>query len=172
MYTRPDFDGFGFSMRANERGPHQISSVEPNSPAQDAGLRIDDLILKVNDQNVVGERYSKTVALIKNESERGRGLKLEVVDPTQCPPVVRDTLLNAPSTYSTMSSTKPVKKADSTQNLKMIATEARDVNERPRAVSVDAPTPRPRPLSQPTGTVTSATSMGSGLTGTLIWQSD
>ena len=65
-------------MRANEKGPHQISNVEKDSPASYAGLRNDDLILKVNDINVVGERYNKTVALIKNESEKGR-LKLEVV---------------------------------------------------------------------------------------------
>ncbi len=66
-------------MRPSDKGPHQISNVEINSPAMLAGLKNDDLVLKVNDVNVVGERYSKTVTLIKNESEKGR-LKLEVID--------------------------------------------------------------------------------------------
>lgn len=148
LYSRPDYDGFGFSMRANERGPHQISSVEPGSPAYDAGLRVEDLILRVNDQSVVGERYSKTVTLIKNESERGR-LKLEVIDPQQCPASVRDTMLVAPSNYSTIASSKSnMRKADSTQNLKQIAREARGpVDDRTRAVSVDAVQMRQRPQS-------------------------
>lgn len=154
-------------MRANERGPHQISSVEANSPAYDAGLRVEDLILKVNDASVVGERYSKTVTLIKNESERGR-LKLEVIDPQQCPTQVRETLLVAPqSGYSTIASSKStIRKADSTQNLKNIAREARGVDgDRQRAVSAD---PVRRPLSMSDvpmqgGTITSAKSYGSGL---------
>lgn len=139
-------------MRANDKGPHQVSSVEPNSPAERGGLRTDDLILKVNDINVVGERYSKTVAQIKNESERGI-LKLEVIDPYQCPPSIKNTLL-APSAYSTMSKGVAVSRpmSDSTQNLRNITREAidTDVSTRSRAVSVDTGSERmrqPRPLS-------------------------
>lgn len=164
-------------MRANERGPHQISSVEPNSPAFDSGLRVEDLILKVNDLPVVGERYSKTVTLIKNESERGR-LKLEVIDPQQCPVDVRETLLVAPSGYSTIASSKSanVRKADSTQNLKAIAKEARGVDDRQRAVSVDTMQQRQRPLSMSDvpvqgGTITSARSYGSGLSERTLFRS-
>lgn len=171
IYSRPDYDGFGFSMRANDKGPHQISSVEANSPAMDSGLRGDDLILKVNDLNVVGERYSKTVALIKNESEKGR-LKLEVIDPYQCPPNLKDTLLAPQSGYSTISGTKEKsstlgKKSDSTQNLRLIAAEAREVEDKSRAVSVDTATrQRPLSMSDAQGTIKSANSFGSGLTGT------
>ena len=50
------------------------------SPAEMAGLKSDDFLIKVNDINVVGERYNKTVALIKNESDKGR-LRLEVIEP-------------------------------------------------------------------------------------------
>jgi hypothetical protein len=117
-------------MRKNEAGPHQISSVEENSPAMLAGLKNDDLLLKVNDVNVVGERYSKTVTLIKNESERGR-LKLEVIEPQLCPLDIRNAVLPAPSDYSTLSSrNKEIKidssgrrssKAESIQNLRDIA---------------------------------------------------
>lgn len=154
-------------MRANQKGPHQISSVEPKSPAEDAGLRVEDLILKVNDVPVVGERYSKTVTVIKNESERGR-LKLEVIDPAQCPKDVRNTALNAPSSdYSTITSTGKVKKAESIQNLSQIAREA-GAGSSDRAQSVDAANRRPLSMSDapqypyPTGRDT-VTSFGSVL---------
>lgn len=79
-------------MRANESGPHQIISVEANSPADEAGLRLNDFILKVNDIEVVGERYSKLVTILANESERGR-IKLEVIEPEKCPQNIRSTAI-------------------------------------------------------------------------------
>ena len=97
-------------MRANEKGPHQISNVEKDSPASYAGLRNDDLILKVNDINVDGERYNKTVALIKNESEKGR-LKLEVIDTQSCSNEIRNVVLTPQSGYSTLN--KPSKSTSS-----------------------------------------------------------
>jgi C-terminal processing protease CtpA/Prc len=78
--------------RPSLKGPHQVSSVEQNSPAMFGGLKPDDLILKVNDVNVVGERYNKTISLIKNESQNGR-LKLEVIDSENCPTEIKNTPL-------------------------------------------------------------------------------
>ncbi|CAF0708112.1 unnamed protein product, partial [Brachionus calyciflorus] len=125
LVRRQDFDGYGFSMRASESGPHQISSVETNSPAEQSGLKKEDLILKVNDQNIVGERYSKTTALIKNECEKGI-LKLEVIDVKSCPSEIRNTPLAPPSGYSTLSSSNKLNKknkSDSIQNLREITNE-------------------------------------------------
>ena len=112
-------------MRSNEKGPHQISNVEVDSPAQLAGLRLNDLILKVADANVVGERYSKTVTLIKNELEKGR-LKLEVVEPASCPAELRDIMPSPSSTQSTVASRKSSTAASkkSIENLKDITAEA------------------------------------------------
>lgn len=132
-------------MRGNDKGPHQISNVEKDSPAFYAGLRNDDLILKVNDLNVVGERYNKTVALIKNESEKGR-LKLEVIDVQSCSNEIRNVSLTPQSGYSTLN--KPVKpsKSGSIDNLRSITAEiiasgsGRDTF---RSVS-QLPTDRPR----------------------------
>ena len=78
LVSRPDYDGFGFSLRSSDTGLHQVSLIEAESPAQMADLREDDLILKVNGVNVLGERYIKTVSIIKNESLSGR-VKLEVI---------------------------------------------------------------------------------------------
>ena len=132
LVSRPDYDGFGFSMRSNEKGPHQISSVENESPAQVAGLRPDDLILKINDALVLGERYSRTVTLIKNESQAGR-LKLEVIEASECPSEIRNmplisTTSSGTDTLASTSSKKASKKQSSTsgsiENLKNITQEA------------------------------------------------
>ena len=77
---RANYTGFGFVLINNEKSPHQIESVVANSPAFLGGLKKDDYLITVNGVNVVGEQYTKTVALIKNESEKGT-LKLEVIEP-------------------------------------------------------------------------------------------
>ncbi len=58
-----------------KEGPHQFSNVENNSPA----FVSDDFVLKVNNTNVIRERFTKTVTIIKNELEKGR-LKPEVIE--------------------------------------------------------------------------------------------
>ena len=157
LIHRPDYDGYGFSMRSNDKGPHQISNVESLSPAECAGLKADDYLLKVNDINVIGERYNKTVALIKNESEKGR-LKLEVVEPHLCSFDIKNTALTPQSGYSTLTSSKGTLKGKnkSIDNLRTIAHEiiasgsgsVRALpNERQRAESVDVTDSRKRPLS-------------------------
>jgi predicted metalloprotease with PDZ domain len=128
-------------MKSSEKGPHQISSVEQESPAHMAGLRPDDLILKINEQLVVGERYSRTVTIIKNESQSGR-LKLEVIEASECPSEIRNVPLNTTShstdtltsqqshqaTTTTTTTSSSIKKQKSSsgsiENLKNIAEEA------------------------------------------------
>ena len=129
LVRRPDFVGYGFSIHKNPKGPHQITNVEPNSPALASGLKNDDLLLKVNDYDVVGENYTKTILKIKNESERDR-FKLTVIDPLKCPADIKNKTLDAPSGYSTVSgkSNKPKPTTTggvtaSTSNLKNITSE-------------------------------------------------
>ncbi len=52
---------------------------------------------------VVGERYSKTVTRIKNESEKGM-LRLEVVDQEKCPREIREARVDIPSGFASVSS--------------------------------------------------------------------
>ena len=103
LVSRSDFLGYGFSLRKNEVGPHQIANVELNSPALLSGLQDDDYLLKINDINVVGERYSKTVTRIKNESDKGI-LKLEVVETTKISKYVRETRIDTQSGFASVSS--------------------------------------------------------------------
>ncbi len=96
---------------------------------------------------MIGERYTKTVTLIKNESEKGR-LKLEVIEPALCSLDIKNTTLGP--NYSTISSnkgtlTKKDKKKDknSVENLRNIAQEViesgsgRFENDRSRAESIE-----------------------------------
>jgi len=158
LINRPDFDGFGFSMRSNEKGPHQISSV-------------------------LGERYTKTITLIKNESDKGR-LKLEVIEPALCSLDIKNAT-SGPN-YATLSSnkgtlTKKDKKKDkhSVDNLRNIAQEVIESgsghfeNDRSRAESLevasDSRKTRPKSMSdidrvQYNSTVKSNMSMGSTTT--------
>ena len=171
LVSRPDYDGFGFSMRPADKGPHQVSSVEQNSPAMFGGLKPDDLILKVNDVNVVGERYSKTISLIKNESQNGR-LKLEVIDSKYCPIEIRNTPLmqSAPSTVSKRDKKKPSSTKNSVENLRNITQEAIDTDRRSVSADPGSERTKQRPLSMTdlnrgTSTVRSGTSFGSTMTG-------
>ena len=169
-------------MRGNEKGPHQISNVEMNSPAMLSGLKNDDLVLKVNDVNVVGERYNKTVTLIKNESEKGR-LKLEVIDTQSCPSDIRNMVLTPQSGNSTLKSKSS--KTGSIDNLRKITSEIiasgsgrdtiRSVSQLPtdrhRTPSVEYDNTRQRPASTSdidrvpnNSTVRSNTSYGSQAT--------
>ena len=174
LVKRPDFDGYGFSMKPSEVGPHTISSIESNSPAEHSGLKVNDLIIKVGDQNVVGERYSKTTTLIKNECEKGF-LKLEVIDPVSCPIEIKKTALVPPSGYSTISSSSKInKKFDSINNLREITNEMIEQSSpgRNRALSADTGADRKRPYSMTdldripgNSTVRSITSVGTTATG-------
>lgn len=146
LINRPDFNGYGFSMRSNEKGAHQISNVEMDSPAELAGLKGDDYLIKVNDVNVVGERYNKTVALIKNESDKGR-LRLEVVEPALASYEIRNVDLTPTNGFSTLpAKNKSLKKKDkyqSIENLRNIAHEitqnrSNSFSDRSRAQSADA----------------------------------
>ncbi len=105
--SRPDFSGYGFALRKAEVGPHQIANVEPNSPALISGLKNDDYLIKINDSRVVGERYSKTITLIRSEAEKGN-LVLEVVEPEFCPKELKEAKISLPPGYNTISSSKLV----------------------------------------------------------------
>lgn len=89
MIRASDYEGFGFTISPNKAGMHQVTSVEARSPAEEAGLRPDDLVVKVNDIPVLGERYSRLATLIKNEAERDQ-IKLEVIEPSRFPARLRN----------------------------------------------------------------------------------
>ncbi|KAL1281738.1 hypothetical protein QQF64_000541 [Cirrhinus molitorella] len=71
--------GYGFNLHCKKsRVGQYIRSVDPNSPAEYAGLRPRDRLIEVNDTSIEGLRHAEVVALVR---AGGRETRLLVVDP-------------------------------------------------------------------------------------------
>ncbi|KAI1886627.1 hypothetical protein AGOR_G00197750 [Albula goreensis] len=72
-------NGFGFNLHSEKARPGQyIRSVDPDSPAERAGLKPKDRVIEVNGVNIENLRHSEVVAFIKSG---GKETRLLVVDP-------------------------------------------------------------------------------------------
>ncbi|KAF4118280.1 Na(+)/H(+) exchange regulatory cofactor NHE-RF2 [Onychostoma macrolepis] len=72
-------EGYGFNLHCKKsRAGQFIRSVDPDSPAERAGLRPRDRLIEVNDTSIEGLRHAEVVALIKAS---GTDTRLLVVDP-------------------------------------------------------------------------------------------
>ena len=67
--------GIGISIRLADSGYIQLVKVNENSPAQEAGLLVDDLIIQVDDLPVTKENYAQAVNMISGEE----GTKVSLV---------------------------------------------------------------------------------------------
>ena len=66
MSIWPDYQGYGFNLQSEKTKPGQyIGSVDPQSPAEVGGLRPDDRIFEVNEQNVTDCKHREVVKHIK-----------------------------------------------------------------------------------------------------------
>uniref|UniRef100_H2M864 PDZ domain-containing protein n=1 Tax=Oryzias latipes TaxID=8090 RepID=H2M864_ORYLA len=71
-------EGYGFNLHSDKKKTGQfVRTVDPNSPAERAGVRPGDKIVEVNGVNIGGLRHSEVVELIKS---RGNEVRLLVVD--------------------------------------------------------------------------------------------
>ena len=78
LHTWPDFQGFGFNLHAEKGKPGQfIGKVDPDSPAEAAGLRQGDRIVEVNDVSVLDENHAQVVNRIKAIPNTVRMLVIE-----------------------------------------------------------------------------------------------
>ena len=71
----PNFMGYGFNLHCEKARPGQyIGKVDPNSPAESAGLRENDRIIEVNLVPIGAENHKQVVARIKEGVTRN-GMK-------------------------------------------------------------------------------------------------
>lgn len=62
----PDFDGYGFNLHAEKAKTGQyIGKVDPDSPAEHAGMHEGDRIIEVNGVNIANENHRQVVERIK-----------------------------------------------------------------------------------------------------------
>lgn len=76
----PEFEGLGFNLEAAQRPPHIVRLVESNSPASTGGLKILDVILAVNQQDVSEADYNAVRNAIKTARDRNVPIELLVVE--------------------------------------------------------------------------------------------
>jgi C-terminal processing protease CtpA/Prc len=92
-----DLKYLGFSVKKRKTGPHIIAAVEKDSPAGKAGLKVNDLLLRLNSVNLIGKSYLKTVDLLKKETIAGGSFQLEVIESDLCPLKIRNRSLSTNS---------------------------------------------------------------------------
>lgn len=71
------YEGIGAEISIDASGNIFIFSVFKNSPAQEAGLKFNDVILEVNGKSTKGLTTTEVVALIKDESTSKSHIKVE-----------------------------------------------------------------------------------------------
>ena len=76
----PNFSGLGFNLEASPRPPHVLRLVESNSPAAIGGLKILDVILAVNQQDVSEADYNQVRDAIKAARDSNAPIELLVVE--------------------------------------------------------------------------------------------
>ncbi|XP_026171044.1 Na(+)/H(+) exchange regulatory cofactor NHE-RF1a [Mastacembelus armatus] len=78
-YVKKGPNGYGFNLHSEKSKPGQfIRAVDEDSPAQKAGLKVQDKLVQVNGVSVIRMQHSEVVAAIKAGGDETR---LLVVDP-------------------------------------------------------------------------------------------
>ena len=71
-----NYYGIGVQINANNEGKIRIVNIYDKSPAKSAGLQKEDLIIKVNDEDVDWSSSSKAISMMKGE--KGKKVKLTI----------------------------------------------------------------------------------------------
>jgi len=81
----PDFAGYGFNLHADRATPGQfVGKVDEGSPAEAAGLRLNDRIVEVNGHSVEGRSHADVVADVKSVSGEVRLLVVDASTDEMC----------------------------------------------------------------------------------------
>lgn len=70
------YEGIGAEISLNQSGDVIVFSVFKNSPAAEAGLKFNDIILEVNDKSTKGMSTTEVVTLIKDQNKKNAKIKI------------------------------------------------------------------------------------------------
>ena len=87
VQTNGEFSGLGISVGMRDGALTVIAPIE-GTPADDAGMKSQDIILKINDQATIGMTIDKAVSLMRGKS--GTPIKLTVIRKGEPKPVIVD----------------------------------------------------------------------------------
>lgn len=109
VIKRENFSGYGFHLHAEKGKPGQfIGKVDPDSPAEEAGLRQGDRIIEVNHVPIHQETHKEVVERIKALEQEVQLLVLDASqDPTGAALAKKDT---SSSTYPPVNGVKSAEK--------------------------------------------------------------
>lgn len=74
-----NYDGLGFQLESLSKPPHIVQLVEPYSPATVGGLKISDVILSVNNQDVSSSDYNQVISIINTTRKKNGFIELLVI---------------------------------------------------------------------------------------------
>ncbi|XP_037514878.2 proteoglycan 4-like [Rhipicephalus sanguineus] len=81
LVRRPDFEGYGFVfLEDNVRKQQFVTSVEPGSPAEAAGLRVKDIIIQVNGAQIEGASHQDVLRRLYSIPNEARLLVADEAD--------------------------------------------------------------------------------------------
>ena len=83
MHIWSNYNGLGLNLKNSKQPgtlPHIIRDVDPDSPAQYAGVLPNDLILQVGTRNVDREKFDVLLKLIKETIKREQKLSLLLIN--------------------------------------------------------------------------------------------
>ncbi|XP_065303924.1 mucin-17-like isoform X4 [Dermacentor albipictus] len=125
LVRSPDYDGYGFKLLTVEQlYLPRVTAVESGSPAEAAGLRVNDTVIEVNDASLEGLKNQEVVQLIKSMPNEAR---LLVVDDETAAwyerqdIAIRSNLLKIVHVNSKAPESKTRKKQDTTPSLSSLS---------------------------------------------------
>jgi C-terminal processing protease CtpA/Prc len=77
----PEYDGFGFSLVSPFKPPYSIQHVEPFTPAAAGGLKPQDIILAINNQDITSSDNNQVIDAIKYARDSNVFIELLVIEP-------------------------------------------------------------------------------------------
>ncbi|CAF1459430.1 unnamed protein product [Adineta ricciae] len=79
LHPWSNFPGFGFTLEPSLGPPHRTCMVESNSPAEAGGLRIRDVILAVNNQQISDTDFNRIQTMINEAYNQNSRIDLLVI---------------------------------------------------------------------------------------------